>query len=188
MGPIMLDIEKTKLEGVVILTPRRFADGRGYFSETWNQSRMAALDLDYNWVQDNQSLSMDIGTIRGLHFQYPPYAQHKLVRCGQGAIFDVAVDIRKASKTYGQWVGVDLTAENGKQLLVPSGFLHGFVTRSARTEVLYKCSDFYAPDCEGSIIFSDASLAIDWGIKNDAAILSDKDKVASSMDDFDSPF
>lgn len=183
-----METEPTKLDGVWIITPKRFSDDRGFFCETWNAPRMAAAGLDLTWVQDNQSLSMDVGTVRGLHYQSPPHAQDKLVRCGQGAIFDVAVDVRRGSGTYGQWVGVELTAENGKQLLVPKGFLHGFVTTAPNTEVLYKCTDVYAPDCDGAVRFDDPDLNIDWGIDPSAAILSAKDKAAISMADFDSPF
>ncbi|TCP63410.1 dTDP-4-dehydrorhamnose 3,5-epimerase [Rhodovulum bhavnagarense] len=184
----MLEIEETGLPGVVVLTPRRFGDRRGFFSETWNARRMAEHGLDYLFVQDNQSLSAEIGTVRGLHFQAPPHAQDKLVRCGRGALFDVAVDIRVGSATYGQWVGVDLTAENGKQLLVPKGFLHGFVTRAPDTEIVYKCTDYYAPECDGAVRWDDPDLGIDWGISAASAILSDKDAAAPRLRDITSPF
>ena len=147
--------EETRLPGVVILTPRRFGDERGFFSESWNRRVMADLGLDIDFVQDNHSLSRDIGTVRGLHFQAPPHAQAKLVRCGRGRLFDVAVDIRRGSATFGQWVGVELSFENGRQLLIPEGFLHGFVTREPDTEIIYKCSDFYAPDADGAVRFDD---------------------------------
>ena len=113
--------------------------------------RMQEAGLDYDFVQDNHSLSARVGTIRGLHFQSPPHAQDKLVRCGKGALFDVAVDIRRGSPTYGHWTGCELSFENGKQLLVPAGFLHGFVTRAPDTEILYKCTDYYAPECDGAV-------------------------------------
>jgi len=180
-----MQIEETPLSGVVILTPARFGDARGWFSETWNADRMRAAGLDIAWVQDNHSFSAQVGTLRGLHFQSPPRAQDKLVRCSRGAIFDVAVDARRGSPTYGQWFGVELTAENGKQLLVPKGFLHGFVTRSPDVEVQYKCSDTYAPDCDGSVLWS--SVGIDWGLVGDP-VLSAKDQAAIPFDRFESPF
>ncbi|MEO1495511.1 MAG: dTDP-4-dehydrorhamnose 3,5-epimerase, partial [Pseudomonadota bacterium] len=144
--------------------------------------------IDLDFVQDNHSVSAEVGTLRGLHYQSPPHAQDKLVRCGQGALFDVAVDIRRGSPTYGHWTGVELTAENGKQLLVPKGFLHGFATLEPDTEVLYKCTDFYAPESDGAVRFDDPDLGIDWGIDTAAAVLSDKDAAAPLFAAFDSPF
>ena len=164
-------IDETALAGVLILTPRRFGDARGWFSEVWNKETLAAKGITCDFVQDNHSYSRDPGTVRGLHFQSPPHAQTKLVRCGRGSVFDVAVDIRKGSPTYGKWVGVDLSAENGKQLLIPAGFLHGFVTRQPDSELLYKCSDVYAPDCDGAVRFDDPDIGIRWGIDPAAAIL-----------------
>ena len=137
-------------------------------------------------MQDNHSLSETHGTLRGLHFQAPPHAQAKLVRCGRGALFDVAVDIRRGSPTYGQWIGVDLTAENGRQLLIPEGFAHGFVTRAPDTEIVYKCSDFFAPEADGAVLWS--SCGIDWGLGETAPVLSAKDAAAPALADFDSPF
>jgi len=181
----MLDIRKTALPEVIVLTPRRFGDARGFFSESWNRDRMAGLGLDFAFVQDNHSLSAQAGTIRGLHFQSLPHAQDKLVRCGRGALFDVAVDIRKGSPTYGQWVGEELTFENGRQLLVPAGFLHGFLTRVPDTEIIYKCTDYYAPDCDGAVRWD--SCGIDWGFEG-TPVLSDKDAAAPALADFESPF
>lgn len=180
-----MQIETTALSGVVILTPARFGDSRGFFCESWNRKRMAQAGIDIDFVQDNHSMSAQVGTVRGLHFQSPPHAQAKLVRCGRGRLFDVAVDIRKGSPTYGQWVGEELSFENGKQLLIPAGFLHGFATREPDTEIIYKCSDYYAPDCDGAVHFD--SAGIDWGLSGDA-ILSDKDRIAPALADFDSPF
>lgn len=180
-----MNVEQTPLSGVVILTPARFGDARGWFSETWNADKMRAAGLAIDWVQDNHSFSAQVGTLRGLHFQSPPRAQDKLVRCTRGVIFDVAVDIRNGSPTYGQWFGVELTAENGKQLLVPKGFLHGFVTRTPDVEVQYKCSDVYAPDCDGSVLWS--SVGIDWGLTGDP-VLSAKDQAAKPFEAFTSPF
>lgn len=183
-----MQIEETALSGVLILTPRRFGDDRGYFSEVWNRETLRKAGIDIDFVQDNHSLSRPVGTVRGLHYQSPPHAQDKLVRCGAGVVFDVAVDARAGSPTYGQWVGVELSAENGRQLLIPKGFLHGFVTRAPNSELLYKCSDVYAPDCDGAVRFDDPDLGIDWGIDSATAILSDKDRKAQSFADFTSPF
>lgn len=176
------------IPGPVLITPRRISDARGYFSETWNAARLAAAGITTAFVQDNESLSQPIGTLRGLHFQSPPHAQAKLVRVARGVIWDVAVDARRGSPTYGQWCGAELSAENGAQLLVPVGFLHGFVTRTPDTLVIYKCSDYYAPDCDGAVRFDDPDLGIDWGIDPGAAVLSDKDAGAQAFGDFDSPF
>ncbi|MEO1975858.1 MAG: dTDP-4-dehydrorhamnose 3,5-epimerase [Paracoccaceae bacterium] len=183
----MLDIQPTALPGVLILTPRRFGDARGFFSESWNAKRMAEHGLHFDFVQDNHSLSAQVGTVRGLHFQSPPHAQDKLVRCGRGRLFDVAVDIRKGSPTYGQWVGEELSFENGRQLLVPAGFLHGFVTREPDTEICYKCTDYYAPECDGAVRWDDPDIGIDWGLAGEA-VLSGKDAAAPLLADFDSPF
>ena len=182
-----MQIEKTPIVGVVAFTPSQFGDDRGWFIETWNAARMAGLGHDVAFVQDNHSMSVLPGTLRGLHYQRPPHAQDKLVRCSRGAIFDVAVDVRQGSATFGAWVGMDLTAENGKQLLVPKGCLHGFVTRAPMTEVQYKCSDIYAPDCDGAVRWDDPALGIDWGLTT-APILSAKDASAPLFADFVSPF
>lgn len=181
-------IEETGLPGVLILTPRRFGDARGWFSEVWNREALARAGITVDFVQDNHSHSRDAGTVRGLHFQSPPHAQAKLVRCGRGRVFDVAVDIRKGSPAFGKWTGVELSAENGRQLLIPAGFLHGFVTREPGSELLYKCSDYYAPDCDGAVRFDDPDLGIDWGIDAGAAILSDKDRAAPAFRNFATPF
>ena len=181
-----MKIEPTDLPDVLILTPARFGDERGWFSETFNAARLAAAGLDMVWVQDNHSMSARVGTLRGLHFQAPPHAQDKLVRCSRGAIFDVAVDIRRGSPGYGAWIGVELTAQNGRQMLVPKGFLHGFVTRAADSEVQYKCSDVYAPECDGGISWNDPDIGIDWGVS--APVLSAKDSAAPAFRDFVSPF
>ena len=183
-----MQIDKTSLSGVLILTPKRFQDARGFFSECWNHENLAKQGLDLDFVQDNQSLSHTVGTIRGLHYQAPPHAQDKLVRCGRGALLDVAVDIRKGSPTYGDWVGVELSAENGKQLLIPKGFLHGFVTLEPDTEVLYKCTNYYNPQADGAIRFDDPAIGINWGIAPEQALLSEKDAMAPLMQDFDSLF
>lgn len=180
-----MNVKETTLPGVLVLTPRRFGDARGFFSESWNRKVLAGHGIDLDFVQDNHSLSARAGTVRGLHFQAPPHAQDKLVRCGRGALFDVAVDIRKGSPTYGAWTGVELSAENGKQLLVPKGFLHGFVTREDDTEICYKCTDNYAPAADGAVRWD--SCGIDWHLTGDP-ILSGKDAAAPALADFDSPF
>lgn len=182
----MLDVQPTALLGVLILTPARHGDPRGFFSESWNRQRMLDAGIEIDFVQDNHSMSAKVGTVRGLHFQSPPHAQDKLVRCGRGALYDVAVDIRRGSPTYGNWIGVELSFENGKQLLVPAGFLHGFVTRAPDTEIVYKCSDYYAPECDGAVLWN--SCGVDWGIAPCDALLSDKDAKAPALANFDTPF
>lgn len=182
----MIDI--TSLPDVLILTPRRFGDDRGWFSEVWNRDSLRKAGIDVDFVQDNHSLSHPVSTVRGLHYQAPPHAQDKLVRCGAGRVLDVAVDVRKGSPTYGKWVAVELSAENGKQLFIPKGFLHGFATLAPNSELLYKCSDVYAPECDGSVRFDDPDIGIDWGVDLSQAILSDKDRKAQSFADFNSPF
>ena len=181
-------VEDTPLPGVKLITPRRFGDSRGFFSESYSVQAMAAQGIDIRFVQDNHSLSTTPGTIRGLHFQKPPHAQAKLVRCGRGSLFDVAVDIRRGSPTWGKWFGAELSFENGRQMLIPAGFAHGFVTRSPDTEIVYKCSDYYFPETEGAIAWNDPDLGIDWGLGDLAPVLSAKDAVAGSFADFESPF
>lgn len=178
-------IEHTPLPGVLKITPRRFGDARGFFTETWNAQALAQLGVEATFVQDNASLSRDIGTLRGLHYQAPPHAQAKLVRCGRGRLWDVAVDFRRGSDTYGQWYGTELSAENGVQLLIPAGFLHGFVTLVPDTECLYKCSDHYAPECDGAVHWD--SAGIDWPLQG-TLVLSDKDAAARPLDEVTSPF
>ena len=182
-----MDIRKTKLSGVLIFTPKRIGDDRGFFSESWNRRQMQAVGIDLDFVQDNHSLSRQVGTLRGLHFQAPPNAQGKLVRCGRGAIYDVAVDIRAGSVTYGAWVGYTLSAENGHQLYVPPGFAHGFMTLEPDSEIIYKCTDYYAPETEGSLLWNDPDIGIDWPL-DVQAILSEKDAQAPRLKDFKSPF
>lgn len=182
-----MKIEQTALAGVLILTPRRFGDNRGWFSESWNRKTLAAAGLTLpEFVQDNHSLSSSIGTVRGLHFQSPPHAQGKLVRCGRGRLYDVAVDIRRGSPSYGQWVGEELSAENGRQLWIPAGFLHGFMTLEPDTEIVYKCTDHYAPDCDGAVLWD--SCGIDWPIAGLTPEISEKDAKAPAFADFTSPF
>lgn len=173
---------------VQLLRPRRFGDSRGWFSETWNKERFAAAGLKLEFVQDNHSLSGQVGTLRGLHFQTSPFAQDKLVRCLKGRIFDVAVDIRKGSPTYGQWVGRVLSAENGEQLLVPVGFAHGFMTLEPDTEVAYKTSNYYDKSSDSGLMWNDPDIGIQWPLETAAPILSEKDQKQPSLRDFDSPF
>ncbi|MEZ5752509.1 MAG: dTDP-4-dehydrorhamnose 3,5-epimerase [Paracoccaceae bacterium] len=183
-----MQVTETALDGVLILTPKVFADHRGSFSESYSRKAFAEAGIDLEFVQDNHSVSRNVGTVRGLHYQAPPHAQDKLVRCALGAIFDVAVDVRRGSPTFGQWVGVELTPENARQLLVPKGFLHGFVTRAPDTVVLYKTTDGYAPECDGAVHFADPDLAIDWGIDPATATVSDKDAKAPRFADWATPF
>ncbi len=183
-----LSIEKTALPNLLVITPPRFQDDRGFFAETWNHRAMEAAGLMYDFVQDNHSLSREVGTVRGLHFQFPPHAQAKLVRCGHGCLFDVAVDIRRGSPTFGQWVGEELSFENGKQMLIPAGFLHGFVTREPNTEIIYKCSDYYAPERDGTVRFDDPNIGVSWGLNGAETVLSAKDSAAPFLKDFDTPF
>lgn len=183
-----MHIEQTALQGIVIMTPARHGDARGFFSESWNKARMAAAGLHYDFVQDNHSVSAAAGTVRGLHFQTPPHAQAKLIRCGRGALLDVAVDIRRGSPTYGQWTSIELSAENGKQLLIPEGFLHGFSTLSPDTEIIYKCTDYYAPECDAAVRYDDPDIGIDWALNGASPLLSDKDRAAPLLRDIETPF
>ena len=169
-------IEKFHIDGVIQFTPKKFADERGFFSETYNKQVLAEAGINLDFVQDNQSLSVDSGVLRGLHFQSPPHAQDKLVRVTRGSILDVAVDIRAGSKTFGQHIAVELSADNWKQLFVPKGFAHGFCTLTPNTEVQYKVTDYYAPECDKGLAWDDAALGIDWPITASDVILSDKDK------------
>jgi len=180
-------IEETGLEGARLITPRRFGDARGWFSETWNARAMAEAGMTATWVQDNHSYSATRGTLRGLHYQAPPHAQAKLVRCSRGAIFDVAVDFRAGSPSFGRWVGQELSAENGRQMLIPKGFLHGFLTLVEDTEVQYKCDDFYVPHSDGAVRWDDPELAIDWPLQA-PPLLSDKDRGAPLLAEAPRPF
>lgn len=168
-----MDILKTKLEGVYVLIPKVFGDHRGFFMESWSRRTMEEAGLFYDFVQDNHSLSTVKGTLRGLHFQKGDKAQAKLVRCVRGAVLDVAVNLRHDSPTYKQWVGVELSEENKKQLLIPRGFGHGFVTLTDHVEFLYKADNYYAPEADGGIRWNDPDIGVDWGISE--PILSEKD-------------
>lgn len=171
-----------------LLRPRRFTDPRGWFSETYNARTYAGLGIEAAFVQDNHSLSVTRGTLRGLHCQLAPHAQAKLVRCLRGAIFDVAVDLRADSPTFGRWVGATLSAEVGEQLFVPVGFAHGFMTLTDDVEVHYKCTDYYAPECEAGVIWNDPAIGIDWPLNGIEPVLSEKDLVLRSLQDFAGQF
>jgi dTDP-4-dehydrorhamnose 3,5-epimerase len=174
---------------VKLIKPKRFGDERGWFVETYNAGRYADLGIGVTFVQDNHSMSAEVGTLRGLHFQAPPHGQDKLVRCVRGRIWDVAVDVRKGSPTWGQWVGAELSADNGWQLFVPIGFAHGFVTLEPNTEVEYKCSALYAPGAEGAVIWNDPTIALPWPLAAGAEpVLSAKDTIAPTLAELDSPF
>ena len=172
---------------LILIKPTRHEDERGFFSETYSRRRYKEFGIDMDFVQDNHSFSLEPGTLRGLHFQAPPNAQGKLVRCGKGAIFDVAVDIRKGSPTFGDWAGYELTEENGHQLYVPVGFAHGFVTLNPGSELVYKCTDYYAPQAEGSIRWDDPTIGIEWPFA-DKIILNERDAIAPLFRDFETPF
>jgi dTDP-4-dehydrorhamnose 3,5-epimerase len=174
---------------VKLIKPKRFEDDRGWFSEIYNQKSFVDMGINVNFVQDNHSLSKPVGTVRGLHFQRPPRGQDKLVRCIAGRILDVAVDLRKGSPTYGQYVAAELSAENGHQLFIPIGFGHGFATLEPNCEITYKVSDTYAPECDGGIKWDDATIAIDWQLPVGVTpTLSGKDTILPLLKDFDSPF
>lgn len=183
-----MQITPTALPEVLEIIPARFGDHRGYFSETWNRKTLAEAGIEIDFCQDNHSLSAERHTLRGLHYQKAPHAQDKLVRVIAGAVLDVAADIRKGSPTYGQWVAVPLTAEAGNQLLIPKGFAHGFLTLTPDVQVLYKCSDFYAPETDAGIRWDDPTLAVDWGVDAADLTLSNKDKLAPYLTDIDPPF
>ncbi|WP_094549331.1 dTDP-4-dehydrorhamnose 3,5-epimerase [Petroclostridium xylanilyticum] len=179
-------IIKTKLEGVYIIEPKVFGDHRGWFMESYSKIKFKKNGIDIDFVQDNHSLSAKKGTIRGLHFQINPIAQTKLVRCTKGRILDVAVDIRKGSPTYKQWISVELSEENKKQLLIPKGFAHGFLTLTDNVEVQYKVDEYYSQEHDRSIRYDDPDIGIDWGIDN--PILSEKDLKAPLLKDSDHNF
>lgn len=170
-----------------LIKPQRFEDHRGFFAETYNRKKYSEFGIDLEFVQDNHSISNEEGTIRGLHFQAPPNAQAKIVRCGRGAIFDVAVDLRRGSPTYGKWEAYELSAENGCQLYIPVGFAHGFLTLEPHSEIVYKCSDFFASESERCVLWSDPCIGIDWPTVS-SPILSIKDAAALPLADIESPF
>lgn len=178
---------KTDIEGVVIIDPTLFGDHRGYFLESFRDDKFRSEVCNTTFVQENESMSSK-GVLRGLHFQRPPYSQSKLVRVVEGAALDVAVDIRKGSPTYGKYVAVELTGENHRQLFIPRGFAHGFVVLSERAIFQYKCDNFYNPQSEGSILWNDPTIGVEWGVDSEGVNLSKKDLEGVLLDEFDSPF
>ncbi|MEH7548371.1 MULTISPECIES: dTDP-4-dehydrorhamnose 3,5-epimerase [Bacillaceae] len=182
-----MNIVETLLPGVKIIEPKVFGDHRGWFMETYNEEILKEAGVDIRFVQDNQSFSAAKGTLRGLHYQLSPKAQTKLVRCTRGSIFDVAIDIRKGSPTFGRWFGIELTAENKKQLLIPKGFAHGFMTLTDDVEVQYKVDELYATEYDRGIIWSDPAIGIEWPM-DITPVLSAKDEKAPLLSDADNNF
>jgi len=178
----------TAIPDVIEIVPVRHGDHRGWFSEVWNEKSLADAGIELSWVQDNEAMSAKVGTIRGLHFQMPPFAQDKLVRALRGRIVDVAVDIRKSSPTFGQHVAVELTAEKGNQLLVPQGFAHGYCTLEPDSVIAYKVSNYYSPESDRALRWDDPELGIEWPIDSGEASISDKDLAAPLWADLDSFF
>lgn len=178
-----MKIESLAIPDVKFITPKRFGDARGFFSETWNESALRDAGIDAHFVQDNHAFSAAKHTLRGLHFQVPPKAQDKLIRVTRGSIFDVAVDIRRGSPTFGKHVAVELSADNWAQLWVPKGFAHGYCTLEDDTEVIYKVTDYYSPADDRGIRFDDPALAIEWPVTAATVQLSDKDKVQPLLKD-----
>ncbi len=184
-----MKVTELAIGDVKLIEPSIFRDHRGFFSETFNARALEREGLVLPpFVQDNHSLSVDVGVVRGLHFQAPPHAQSKLIRVARGAILDVAVDIRKGSPSFGQHVAVTLSAQNWQQLWVPAGFAHGFCTLEANTEVIYKVTDYYAPECDRGILWSDPALAIDWPVPADGVVLSDKDRRLPLLGEIENDF
>ena len=183
-----MQVKATEIPGVLLLTPRYFNDARGYFVETYNARGARDAGLLAEFVQDNQALSLKRGTVRALHFQVPPKVQSKLVRVLRGSIYDVAVDLRAGSPSYGRWVGATLTALGGEQIFVPRGFAHGYCTLEDDTEVAYKVDDYYAPDCERGLAWDDPTLSIRWPVSAADAVLSEKDRKLPRFADFAAPF
>lgn len=181
-----MDVQALAVPEVKLVTPRRFSDDRGWFAETWSRAKLAEAGIDLDFCQENQSLSRAVGTVRGLHFQTPPRAQDKLVRVTRGRIWDVAVDIRKASPTYGRWVAAEISAEAGNQILVPRGFAHGFCTLEPDTEVIYMVNDIYSKADDAGVLWNDPALAIAWPVRD--AVLSDRDRDAPRLADIQNPF
>jgi len=171
-----MQVIETQIPDVKVLIPKRFKDARGFFSETYNAQALRSIGIDAEFVQDNQSLSVEKGVVRGLHYQLPPMAQLKLVRVTRGAIIDIAVDIRRSSPTFGKSVSIDLSADNWKQIIVPVGFAHGFVTLEPNTEVIYKVTNYYSPAHERGIRWNDPDLKLDWGFDEQVAVLSERDR------------
>jgi len=182
-----MNIIKTDFPGLLIIEPKVFGDARGYFFESYSEKIFADADIQTVFKQDNQSFSR-YGVIRGLHFQHNPYSQTKLIRAIEGAIYDVALDLRKGSPTFGKWFGLELSAENNRQLFIPQGFAHGFSVLSEQTTILYKCDNFYHPQSEGGVLYNDPALGIDWKVDADRATISDKDKILPTFEQVETNF
>lgn len=183
-----IEVRSLSLDGLLELRPRRFNDERGFFSEVWREDHLAEIGIRSRFVQDNHSYSRKRGVLRGMHFQMPPTAQDKLVRVSRGAIFDVAVDVRSGSATFGRWEGIRLSSGEWNQLFIPEGFAHGFVTLEDDTEVVYKVSSVYTPESERAIRFDDPEIGIEWPVEVDAVIISDKDRAAQSLSAIETGF
>ena len=183
-----MKLSATELKDVWVIEPVKHGDDRGFFSEVYREDILSEHGINVKFVQDNHAYSKDVGVLRGLHFQKAPYAQDKLVRVTKGAIYDVVVDLRKGSPTYAKWIGVEISAENWKQILVPKGFAHGYVTLMPDTEVEYKVSGYYNPESDSGLLWNDTDLAIDWQIEDLDPILSDKDKAQPTFAETDSNF
>ena len=183
-----MQVEHLNIPDVRLLGPSKHGDRRGFFSETYNKKAFAALGIDIDFVQDNHSYSADKGTVRGLHFQTPPFAQDKLVRVARGSVFDIAVDLRQGSSSYGRHVSAVLSADAWNQILVPIGFAHGFMTLEPDTEVIYKVSNYYAPDHDKGLLWNDPALGINWPISDDEAVFSEKDGKLPRLAELVTPF
>ena len=184
----LLDVIETEIPDVKVMVPKKFGDHRGFFSEVYNKKRLAEHGIELDFVQDNHSLSVEKNVVRGLHFQIPPFAQDKLVRVLRGSVLDVAVDLRRNSPTFGRHLTVELSDENFRQLLVPIGFAHGFVTLEPNTEVFYKVTNYYAPEHDRGLLWNDPALGIDWPVPEGQAVLSDKDKQQPRLADLPETF
>lgn len=181
-------ITSLAIRDVYLIELMKFKDARGFFSEVYSKKSFSDVAMDFCWVQDNHALSKQTGTLRGLHFQWPPHSQAKLIRVSRGAVFDVAVDIRQGSPSFGQWVGAVISAASWNAMLVPKGFAHGYLTLAPYSEIQYKVDAYYAPDHEGGIAWDDPDLAIDWPLRGTRPLLSTKDKNLPSFADFHTPF
>ncbi|MEM7268559.1 MAG: dTDP-4-dehydrorhamnose 3,5-epimerase [Pseudomonadota bacterium] len=184
----MIQVDDTAIPEVKLVTPRRFGDDRGWFSETWTRSKMQSAGLDFDFSQDNHSYSSEPHTLRGLHYQAPPFAQTKLVRVVRGSVLDVVIDVRVGSPTFMKSVAYELSADTGMQLLAPRGFLHGFLTLTPDTEVVYKVDAPFSAEADGSVRFDDPVLGVDWGVPAEKITLSGKDQDAPRFADWDNPF